>query len=85
MAAIDDHLREVTGHIAKAHQRLMGDTEKLRATFKDWSRADLEIRIRWAQYTLEVADLERTKLNIMRAMEQVANVATPEAYQSVNG
>ena len=84
MAEIDELLSDTVKRIAQAHQRLTADLEKLREVFPDWARRDLELRVRWAQYTLEVADLERQKLPIMRALEQVANV-TPEAVQSING
>lgn len=85
MAEIDELLSDTVKRIAQAHQRLTADLEKLREVFTDWARRDLELRVRWAQYTLEVADLERQKLHITRALEQVANARTPEAVQSING
>lgn len=85
MPHIDEHLADTTRRIAEAHQRLTADLEKLREQYTDWSRRDLELRVRWAHYTLEVADLERQKLHILRTLEQVANVGTPEARQSING
>lgn len=85
MAAIDEMLSDTTRRIAEAHLRLTADLDKLRDQHTDWARRDLELRVRWARYTLEVADLERQKLHIMRTLEQVANVGTPEARQSING
>lgn len=85
MSHINEALADTTRRIAEAYKRLSDDLVKLREQHKDWGRLDLEKRVRWAQYTLEVADLERQKLHIMRALEQVANVAQPEAFQSING
>lgn len=85
MSAIDEHFSELVRMIALANRDMMADIEKLREMHKDWTRLDLEIRVRWAKYTLEVADLEREKLHVMRTLEQVANVGTPEAHQSLHG
>lgn len=85
MEAIKELHGQLCRQIGEAHARLMKDVEQIRERQKDWALSDLERRVRWAKYTLEVADLEREKLHIERTLYQVANVGTPEAYQSITG
>lgn len=85
MEAIKEHYGQVCRQIGEAYARLTKDVEQIRERQTDWSLSDLERRTRWAKYTLEVYDLEREKLHIERTLAQVANVGTPEAYQSITG
>jgi hypothetical protein len=59
---------KITGTIAEAHQRLQNDLATIREREQDWMHRDFEIRVRWAQYILETADLERERMWLLREL-----------------
>lgn len=76
MDALQELMSQTCGQIAEAHGHLMDDIAILRERHQDWMVRDFEIRVRWARYTLETADLERQRMSLLRTMA-TAKLAKP--------
>lgn len=72
-------LRDTNRRIGDAHACLTADIEMIRHKQKDLAVADLNIRARWARYTLETWDLEMHRLMLMRQLE-IAEMVKPVRF-----